>query len=59
MTPSTRVQNAGDHPSGAHLQMCSYHGRCTQNDANCPAQHPHSAGPSTATATGASCCYFC
>uniref|UniRef100_A0A915IBZ9 C3H1-type domain-containing protein n=1 Tax=Romanomermis culicivorax TaxID=13658 RepID=A0A915IBZ9_ROMCU len=59
MTPSMGAQNAGDCPSGAHLQMCSYHGRCTQDDANCRAQHPDSAGPSIATATGTSPCYFC
>uniref|UniRef100_A0A915HQV6 C3H1-type domain-containing protein n=1 Tax=Romanomermis culicivorax TaxID=13658 RepID=A0A915HQV6_ROMCU len=58
-TPSMHVQNAGDRPSGAHLQMCSYHGGCTHKDANCRAQHPNSAGPSNATATGASHCYFC
>uniref|UniRef100_A0A915IXM9 C3H1-type domain-containing protein n=1 Tax=Romanomermis culicivorax TaxID=13658 RepID=A0A915IXM9_ROMCU len=57
--PLTRVQNAGDRPSGAHLQMCSYHGRCTHNNANCRAQHPDSASPSIATTTGASRCYFC
>uniref|UniRef100_A0A915K678 Uncharacterized protein n=1 Tax=Romanomermis culicivorax TaxID=13658 RepID=A0A915K678_ROMCU len=63
LTPSTtlsvHIQNAGDHPSGAHLQMCSYHGRCTHNDASCRAQHPNSTGPSNATPTGANCCYFC
>uniref|UniRef100_A0A915ID92 C3H1-type domain-containing protein n=1 Tax=Romanomermis culicivorax TaxID=13658 RepID=A0A915ID92_ROMCU len=52
--PSTRVQTAGDRPSGAHLRMCWYHGRCTDNNANCRAQHPNSAGPSTPTATGPS-----
>uniref|UniRef100_A0A915KS82 Uncharacterized protein n=1 Tax=Romanomermis culicivorax TaxID=13658 RepID=A0A915KS82_ROMCU len=45
-SPSTCIQNAADRPSGAHSQMCR-------------AQHPDSAGPSTATATGASRCYFC
>uniref|UniRef100_A0A915IKI1 C3H1-type domain-containing protein n=1 Tax=Romanomermis culicivorax TaxID=13658 RepID=A0A915IKI1_ROMCU len=53
MIPLMRVQNAGDCPSGAHLQMCSYHERCTHNDANCQAQHPDSAIPSNATATAA------
>uniref|UniRef100_A0A915HYU7 C3H1-type domain-containing protein n=1 Tax=Romanomermis culicivorax TaxID=13658 RepID=A0A915HYU7_ROMCU len=56
---SAHVQKAGHRPSGAHLQMYSYHGRCTHNDASCQAQHPNSAGPSNAAATGASCCYFC
>uniref|UniRef100_A0A915I9F6 C3H1-type domain-containing protein n=1 Tax=Romanomermis culicivorax TaxID=13658 RepID=A0A915I9F6_ROMCU len=41
------VQNTGDHPSEAHLQMCSYHGPCTHNDANCRAQHPHSTALAT------------
>uniref|UniRef100_A0A915ICS5 Uncharacterized protein n=1 Tax=Romanomermis culicivorax TaxID=13658 RepID=A0A915ICS5_ROMCU len=59
MTTSARIQNAGDCPSGAHLQMCSYHGCCTHNDASCPAQHPNSAGPSNTTAIGAGHCYFC
>uniref|UniRef100_A0A915I3G1 Uncharacterized protein n=1 Tax=Romanomermis culicivorax TaxID=13658 RepID=A0A915I3G1_ROMCU len=58
LTPSMCVQNAGDRLSRAHLQMCSYHGHCTHNDANCQAQHPDSAGPSTATSTGTSPCYF-
>uniref|UniRef100_A0A915IA71 Uncharacterized protein n=1 Tax=Romanomermis culicivorax TaxID=13658 RepID=A0A915IA71_ROMCU len=62
LMPSTRplagVDNAGDRLSGAHLQMCSYHGCCTHNDASCGAQHPNSAGPSKTTATGASHCYF-
>uniref|UniRef100_A0A915JNQ9 Uncharacterized protein n=1 Tax=Romanomermis culicivorax TaxID=13658 RepID=A0A915JNQ9_ROMCU len=57
-TPLTRLQNAGDRPSGALLQMCSYHERCAHNNAYCLAQHPNSASPSTATATGASGCYF-
>uniref|UniRef100_A0A915KVM7 Uncharacterized protein n=1 Tax=Romanomermis culicivorax TaxID=13658 RepID=A0A915KVM7_ROMCU len=52
-TPFAHIQNAGDHPSGAHLQMCSYHGRCTHNDASCRAQHPDSAGPSNAATTTA------
>uniref|UniRef100_A0A915KTI5 Uncharacterized protein n=1 Tax=Romanomermis culicivorax TaxID=13658 RepID=A0A915KTI5_ROMCU len=58
-TPSRHVHNAGDRLSGAHLQMCSYHGCCTHNNANCWALHPYSAGPSTATATSTSRCYFC
>uniref|UniRef100_A0A915KX70 Uncharacterized protein n=1 Tax=Romanomermis culicivorax TaxID=13658 RepID=A0A915KX70_ROMCU len=58
-TPSARVQNASDHSSGAHLQMCSYHGRYTHNDASCQVQHPDSAGPTNTAATGAGCCYFC
>uniref|UniRef100_A0A915IRX2 Secreted protein n=1 Tax=Romanomermis culicivorax TaxID=13658 RepID=A0A915IRX2_ROMCU len=58
-TPLRGVRNPGDRLSGAHLQMCSYHGRCTHNDAYCRAQHPDSTSPSTATATGASHCYFC
>uniref|UniRef100_A0A915I122 Uncharacterized protein n=1 Tax=Romanomermis culicivorax TaxID=13658 RepID=A0A915I122_ROMCU len=58
-TPSAHIQNAGDGLSGAHLQICSYPGCCTHNDASCQAQHPNNAGPSNATATGASCCYFC
>uniref|UniRef100_A0A915L4T5 Uncharacterized protein n=1 Tax=Romanomermis culicivorax TaxID=13658 RepID=A0A915L4T5_ROMCU len=57
--PSMRVQNAGNHPSGAHLQMCSYHRHCTHNDPSCQAQHPHSTGPSNTTANSASRCYFC
>uniref|UniRef100_A0A915J0U0 Uncharacterized protein n=1 Tax=Romanomermis culicivorax TaxID=13658 RepID=A0A915J0U0_ROMCU len=65
--PSTRllvhVQNAGGRPSGAHsgahLQMCSYHGCCTHNDASCWAQHPNSAGPRNAATIGAGRCYFC
>uniref|UniRef100_A0A915L428 Uncharacterized protein n=1 Tax=Romanomermis culicivorax TaxID=13658 RepID=A0A915L428_ROMCU len=61
--PSTRLlvrlQNAGDHPSGAHLHMCSCHGLCTYNEASCQAQYPDSAGPSNATTTGTSHCYFC
>uniref|UniRef100_A0A915KRD5 Uncharacterized protein n=1 Tax=Romanomermis culicivorax TaxID=13658 RepID=A0A915KRD5_ROMCU len=59
MTPSVQVRNAGHPPSGAHLQMCSYHGRCTHNHASCPAQHPNSAGPSNPTTTSACPCYFC
>uniref|UniRef100_A0A915HQU4 Uncharacterized protein n=1 Tax=Romanomermis culicivorax TaxID=13658 RepID=A0A915HQU4_ROMCU len=59
MMPLTRVQNTGDCPSGAHLQMCSCHGCCTHNDASCRAQHPDSASPSNATATSARGCYFC
>uniref|UniRef100_A0A915HMT3 Uncharacterized protein n=1 Tax=Romanomermis culicivorax TaxID=13658 RepID=A0A915HMT3_ROMCU len=59
MMPSAHVQNAGDRPSGAHLQMSSYHGRCTHNEASCQAQHPDSAGPSNTTPTGAGHCYFC
>uniref|UniRef100_A0A915L017 Uncharacterized protein n=1 Tax=Romanomermis culicivorax TaxID=13658 RepID=A0A915L017_ROMCU len=58
-TPSARVQNAGDSPSGAHLQMCSYHRRCTHNEASCWAQHSDSASPSNTTTTGAGRCYFC
>uniref|UniRef100_A0A915J3I7 CCHC-type domain-containing protein n=1 Tax=Romanomermis culicivorax TaxID=13658 RepID=A0A915J3I7_ROMCU len=63
LTPPTQqsahIQNAGDHPSGAHLQMCSYHGRCSHNDTSCQAQHPNSTGPSNATATNTGRCYFC
>uniref|UniRef100_A0A915I098 Uncharacterized protein n=1 Tax=Romanomermis culicivorax TaxID=13658 RepID=A0A915I098_ROMCU len=58
-TPSAHVQNAGDHPLMAHLQMCSYHGCCTHNDASCQAQHPDSTRPSNIAATGAGHCYFC
>uniref|UniRef100_A0A915HFF0 C3H1-type domain-containing protein n=1 Tax=Romanomermis culicivorax TaxID=13658 RepID=A0A915HFF0_ROMCU len=58
-TPLARIQNAGHRLSEAHFQMCSYHGHCTHNNANCRAQHPDSADPSNATATGASHCYFC
>uniref|UniRef100_A0A915JGV7 Uncharacterized protein n=1 Tax=Romanomermis culicivorax TaxID=13658 RepID=A0A915JGV7_ROMCU len=57
--PSVQVQNADDHPSGAHLQMCSYHGCCTHNDTSCWAQHPNSASLSNSAATGAGRCYFC
>uniref|UniRef100_A0A915HQ68 Uncharacterized protein n=1 Tax=Romanomermis culicivorax TaxID=13658 RepID=A0A915HQ68_ROMCU len=53
------VQNAGDPQSGAHLQMSSYHGCCTHNDASCQAQCPNSPGPSNAAATNTDCCYFC
>uniref|UniRef100_A0A915J4H2 Uncharacterized protein n=1 Tax=Romanomermis culicivorax TaxID=13658 RepID=A0A915J4H2_ROMCU len=53
------VQNAGDRPSGAHLQMCSFHGGCTHNDPSCWAQHPNSAGPSDAPAAHTGHCYFC
>uniref|UniRef100_A0A915IW88 Uncharacterized protein n=1 Tax=Romanomermis culicivorax TaxID=13658 RepID=A0A915IW88_ROMCU len=58
-TPWAHVQNAGDCPSGAHLQMCSYNGSCTYNEASCRAQHSNRAGPSNAAATGVGCCYFC
>uniref|UniRef100_A0A915K5S6 Uncharacterized protein n=1 Tax=Romanomermis culicivorax TaxID=13658 RepID=A0A915K5S6_ROMCU len=57
MTPLAHVQNAGDHPSGAHLQMCSYHRRCTHKDASCQAQHLNSPCPSNAAATCAGRCY--
>uniref|UniRef100_A0A915L9D2 Uncharacterized protein n=1 Tax=Romanomermis culicivorax TaxID=13658 RepID=A0A915L9D2_ROMCU len=56
---SAHIQNAGDHPSGAHSQMCSYHGCCTHNDASCQAQRPNSTGLSNAAATNTNCCYFC
>uniref|UniRef100_A0A915HP93 Uncharacterized protein n=1 Tax=Romanomermis culicivorax TaxID=13658 RepID=A0A915HP93_ROMCU len=58
-TPSASLQNAGSRPSGAHLQMCSYHGGCTHNNASFGAQHPDRAGPSKATTTSPSRCYFC
>uniref|UniRef100_A0A915L2Q4 Uncharacterized protein n=1 Tax=Romanomermis culicivorax TaxID=13658 RepID=A0A915L2Q4_ROMCU len=48
--PLVHIQNAGDHPLGAHLQICSFHGRCTHNNASWEAQHPNSAGPSNTTA---------
>uniref|UniRef100_A0A915KJ49 Uncharacterized protein n=1 Tax=Romanomermis culicivorax TaxID=13658 RepID=A0A915KJ49_ROMCU len=59
MTQWARVHNAGDGLSGAHLQMCSYHGCCTHKDASCQAQHPNSTSPSKAATTGAGHCYFC
>uniref|UniRef100_A0A915KCM9 Uncharacterized protein n=1 Tax=Romanomermis culicivorax TaxID=13658 RepID=A0A915KCM9_ROMCU len=59
MQQSAHVQKAGDRQSGAHLQMCSYHGRSTHNDASCGAQHPDSTCPSNTAANGTSGCYFC
>uniref|UniRef100_A0A915KNA7 Uncharacterized protein n=1 Tax=Romanomermis culicivorax TaxID=13658 RepID=A0A915KNA7_ROMCU len=59
MTPSVSVQNTGDRPSGAHLQMCSYHGGCIHNDTSCRAQQPDCTDPSNAAANGTGCCYFC
>uniref|UniRef100_A0A915I0N8 Uncharacterized protein n=1 Tax=Romanomermis culicivorax TaxID=13658 RepID=A0A915I0N8_ROMCU len=58
-TLSACVQNAGDRLSGAHLQMCCYHGCCIHKDAGVQAQHSDRAGPSNATTTGAGLCYFC
>uniref|UniRef100_A0A915JJ10 Uncharacterized protein n=1 Tax=Romanomermis culicivorax TaxID=13658 RepID=A0A915JJ10_ROMCU len=55
---SVNVQNAGNCPLGAHLQMCSFHGRCTHNGASCRAQRPNSTGPSNAAISNAGCCYF-
>uniref|UniRef100_A0A915KQ12 Uncharacterized protein n=1 Tax=Romanomermis culicivorax TaxID=13658 RepID=A0A915KQ12_ROMCU len=46
--PAAHVQNTGDCPSGAHLQMLSFHGHCTDNDASCWAQFHNSASPSNA-----------
>uniref|UniRef100_A0A915IP26 Uncharacterized protein n=1 Tax=Romanomermis culicivorax TaxID=13658 RepID=A0A915IP26_ROMCU len=57
--PLVHIQNAGDRPLGAHLQMSSFHGCCTLNDASCRAQCPNSASPSNAATTHTSCCDFC
>uniref|UniRef100_A0A915KB12 Uncharacterized protein n=1 Tax=Romanomermis culicivorax TaxID=13658 RepID=A0A915KB12_ROMCU len=57
--PSMQVQNIRGCPSGAHLQMCSFHGRCTHNNTSCRAQQPNSTGPSNAATTDAGHCYFC
>uniref|UniRef100_A0A915KZ62 Uncharacterized protein n=1 Tax=Romanomermis culicivorax TaxID=13658 RepID=A0A915KZ62_ROMCU len=56
--PSAHVQNTGDCPSGAHLQMFSFHRYCTHNEASCRAQCPKSACPSNATTTNTGCCFF-
>uniref|UniRef100_A0A915J0I7 Uncharacterized protein n=1 Tax=Romanomermis culicivorax TaxID=13658 RepID=A0A915J0I7_ROMCU len=62
-TPPTQqlvhVQKAGNRPSGTHLQTCSFHGRCTHNDASCRAQCFNSARPGDAAAAHISHCYFC
>uniref|UniRef100_A0A915INI5 Uncharacterized protein n=1 Tax=Romanomermis culicivorax TaxID=13658 RepID=A0A915INI5_ROMCU len=52
---SVQAQNAGGCPSGAHLQMCSFHGHCTHNDASCQAQCPNIAAPSDAAANAGHC----
>uniref|UniRef100_A0A915K345 Uncharacterized protein n=1 Tax=Romanomermis culicivorax TaxID=13658 RepID=A0A915K345_ROMCU len=57
--PFVNDQNACDPPLGAHLQMCSFHGCCTHNNASCPAQHPNSASPSNTVISSANPCYFC
>uniref|UniRef100_A0A915I6F1 Uncharacterized protein n=1 Tax=Romanomermis culicivorax TaxID=13658 RepID=A0A915I6F1_ROMCU len=58
LTPPTQLsvhlQNPGDCPSGAHIEMCSFYGYCTQNDASRLGQCPNRASPSNAAA-----CYFC
>uniref|UniRef100_A0A915I6G0 Uncharacterized protein n=1 Tax=Romanomermis culicivorax TaxID=13658 RepID=A0A915I6G0_ROMCU len=57
--PSVQVQNISGHPSGAHLQMCSFHGHCTYKEVNCQAQRPNSPHPSNPVAANAGHCYFC
>uniref|UniRef100_A0A915KWC2 Gag protein n=1 Tax=Romanomermis culicivorax TaxID=13658 RepID=A0A915KWC2_ROMCU len=57
--PSAHVQNTGNCPSGAHLQMFSFHGHCTHNNTSCWAQCPNRASPSNAPTTNTGHCYFC
>uniref|UniRef100_A0A915HTP1 Gag-like protein n=1 Tax=Romanomermis culicivorax TaxID=13658 RepID=A0A915HTP1_ROMCU len=56
-----KAPDASPRPSAAHLQMCSFHGRCTHSDADCRAQRPNSAVlvSNAAPTANTSRCYFC